>query len=80
MGHLLKWRYLLISASELTKFDISETRKEQFSDALVRAEKVAEELKKISEGKGLLAVVAHAVYLNMMDWISKVRETRFVSA
>jgi hypothetical protein len=79
MGHLLRWRELLKSASELTEFDISDKRKEQFSDALVKAEKVAEELKKISEGKGLLAILARAVYLNVMDFISKVRETRFVS-
>ena len=79
MGHLLRWRELLTSACELTEFDISDKRKEQLSDALVKAEKVAEELKKIGEGKGLLAVVAHAVYLNIMDFISKVRATRFVS-
>lgn len=78
MGHFLRWRDLLKSASELTEFDISDKRKQQFSDALVKAEKVAEELKKIGEGKGMLAVIARAVYLNMMDFISKVRETRFV--
>ena len=78
MGHLIRIRELLKSVSDLTKLDISPMRKEQLTRALARAEKIADQLKEVAEGKGLSAILARALYLNIVDYISKIRETRFV--
>ena len=78
MGHLLRFRESAKALSELTQLDISPMRKEQLTKALARVERIAEDLKAIAEGKGLLAILARAVYLNAVDFVSKIRETRFV--
>lgn len=75
MGHLLRWRELAKSASELTEFELSEKRKKQLVDILDKLEKFATEIEK-SWGK---TIIGRAVILNIRDFVSKIRETRFVS-
>ena len=78
MGHLIRFRESAIAVSELTKLDISPMRKKQLTRSLARAEKIADQLKEDAEGKGLRAILARTLYLNIVDYISKIRETRFV--
>ena len=75
MGHLIRWRELLKSASELTDIEIPEERKKQLASILDKAEKLAEEIEK-AWGK---SIIARAIVLNIRDWVAKARETRFVS-
>jgi len=74
MGHLLRWRELLKSASELTELELSPKRKKQLADILERLEKLAAEIEK---GWGR-SIIARAIVLNIRDFVSKIRETRFV--
>lgn len=73
MGHLLRWRELLKSASELTELDLSPRRKKQLADILERLEKLAAEIEK---GWGR-SIIGRAIVLNIRDFVSKIRETRF---
>ncbi len=78
MGHLIRFRESAKAVNDLTKLDISPMRKKQLTRALARAEKIADQLKEVAEGKGLSAILARSIYLNIVDYVSKIRETRFV--
>lgn len=74
MGHLLRWRELLKSASELTELDLSPKRKKQLADILEKLEGLAAEIEKT----WARSIIARAIVLNIRDFVSKIRETRFV--
>jgi len=76
VGHIIRWRELIKSASELTEFELSAERKEQLAGILDKLEKLATEIEK-AWGK---SIIARAVVLNIRDFVSKIRETRFVGS
>ena len=76
MGHIIRWRELAKSASELTEFELSPKRKKQLADILDKLEKLATEIEK-AWGK---SIIARAVVLNIRDFVSKIKETRFVGS
>jgi len=78
MGHLFRVRNLIQSISEKTAWEISPRRKVQLAKAIERAQKVQTELDRMSEGKGVLAILARAISLNITDYIQALRSTRFV--
>lgn len=78
MGHLLRFRDLIQSASELTTFDVSPKRKEQVSRLIKSGEKIQAELDTWAKRGGALGVVAKMVSLNLADYIRVLKGTRFV--
>lgn len=76
MGHIIRWRELIKSASELTEVELSAKRKEQLAGILDKLEKLATEIEK-AWGK---SIIARAVVLNIRDFVSKIKETRFVGS
>lgn len=76
MGHIIRWRELIKSACELTEVDISAKRKKQLANILDSLEKLATEIEK-AWGK---SIIARAVVLNIRDFVSKIKETRFVGS
>jgi len=78
MGHLFRVRNLIQSVSEKTTFEISPRRKVQLTKAIERAQKIQAELDKISKGKGAMAILARALSLNITDYITALKSTRFV--
>lgn len=78
MGHLFRVRNLIQSVSEKTAWEISPRRKVQLAKAIERAQKIQASLDKLSEGKGVLAIMARAISLNITDYIAALKSTRFV--
>jgi len=78
VGHLFRVRNLIQSISEKTTWSISPRRKVQLAKAIERAQKVQVELDRMSEGRGVLAILARAISLNITDYIQALRSTRFV--
>ena len=76
MGHLVRWRELIKSASELTEIELSPERKRQLTEILDKLEKLATEIEKVW-GK---SIIARAIALNIRDFVSKIKETRFVGS
>jgi uncharacterized HAD superfamily protein len=64
--------------SEKTAWEISPRRKVQLAKAIERAQKIQASLDKLSEGKGVLAIMARAISLNITDYIAALKSTRFV--
>jgi hypothetical protein len=75
MGHLLRWRELLKSASELTEIELPPARKRQLADILDRLERLAAEIEK----GWAKSIIARAIALNIRDFVSKIRETRYAT-
>jgi hypothetical protein len=75
MGHLIRTREVLVAADQLTSFDIPESRKVQFSNMLDKVETLINFI----EARWGNTVLGRAIVLNMRDWISKVRATRFAT-
>jgi len=79
MGHLLRIREIIASLSEEPAPEISPTRRQQFAILLSTAEEFAKIFKTVEEKRpGVVGVLARAIHSNIMDWTSKVKQTRFV--
>jgi len=78
MGHLFRVRNLIQSVSEKSAWEISPRRKVQLAKVIERAQKIQADLDKVSEGKGVLAILARAISLNITDYIQALKSTRFV--
>jgi len=78
MAHLIRLRHLLQAVSEKTEWDIPQRRKQQLAYAVQVAEKVAAKLDELAEEKGLLAILAMAISLNIKNYIETLKQTRFL--
>jgi len=76
MGHFIRWRELIKSASELTELEPSAERKKQLADILDKIEKLATEI----EARWGKTILGRALVLNARDFVSKLKETRFVGS